>query len=238
MSREIQDDFFAFKNFLKEYALTDILKNEDFIYVLSQQHKKYFGYLSFIAEIIKLSEEINLKPEISKDQIRYLVESCSDIGNSIFVMSHGSYKAARMLLRSSIENFIKGFNLDQIPTIIKEKNVSDIFKQIKNIKYYEEEAQKSIINIIHSNYKILCKDAHTGTVNEMQSITALNYFPNFSIKSAIICSKTTIILVSNYLYLLCKKYQSQYRKMHYKNRDNILASIPKKLRPELLGVDE
>ena len=51
MSREIQIDFDALKAFLNGYNLSHLLNDASFNSFISQQHKKYFAYLTFIAEI-------------------------------------------------------------------------------------------------------------------------------------------------------------------------------------------
>src|SRR5436190_1776916 len=114
MSREISSDFSNLLEFIKGYSLHAHLGNADFLKILAQQHKKFFSYLTCVAELIHLSKDSSITPAISKKQLAFLTESCSDIGSALFVMTNGAYKASKMMLRSSIETFNKGFNLDNI----------------------------------------------------------------------------------------------------------------------------
>src|SRR5688572_3490661 len=117
MSREISDDFKEFKAFIEKYSLKHLSQERNFNLYISQQHKKLFAYLTFIAELDFQKNDPNKNLKLSQDQIDYLTESCSDMGNSIFLNIHGAYKASRLMMRSSIETFIKGFCLDSIPQI-------------------------------------------------------------------------------------------------------------------------
>lgn len=236
MSREIPDDFANLVAFLKSYNLTDLDSNPSFIKILSQQHKKYFSYLTFMAELNQLSKDKKLEPHISQKQLDFLTESCSDIGSTIFIMSHGAYKAARLTLRCSIETFNKGLNLDFIPKLDEEKSVFAIFDKIKDLEFFKGEVNKDIINTIHQDYKTLCEDAHTATRVNMRHITALKYFPSFDIDEANELSGILMRLVSSYNSLLAIKYNNQYHKMHHRNKENIIETIPKKLRPLIQGI--
>ena len=236
MSREIPDDFANLITFLKGYNLTALGSNQPFIKILSQQHKKYFSYLTFVAELTQLSKDKKLEPNLSQKQLDFITESCSDIGSTIFVMAHGAYKAARLSLRSSIETFNKGFNLDFITTLDEEKSVFAIFDKIKDLDFFKNDPTKSLINSIHQDYKTLCEDAHTATRLNMQHITALKYFPTFDIDEANELSNLLMKLVSSYNSLLGIKFNSQFHRMHHRNKENITETIPKKLRPLIQGI--
>ncbi|MBK7959203.1 MAG: hypothetical protein IPK03_14595 [Bacteroidetes bacterium] len=143
MSREINNDFKELKGFIEGYSLAHLVNEESFNIVLSQQHKKLFSYLTFIAELHFQQNEKERLKVISKDQIDFLTESCSDIGNSMFLSIHGAYKASRIMLRSSIETFHKGYNLDDLPQIISTKSVFEIFDNVNKLPQFYEEPLKS-----------------------------------------------------------------------------------------------
>lgn len=236
MSREISEDFSELVNFLNGYDLNGLTENADFVTILSQQHKKYFAYLTFIAELTEMSGGKATEPKISKKQLSFLTESCSDIGSSIFVMSHGAYKASRMMLRSSIETFNKGFCLDDIPNIDTVKSVYNIFDMIKNLEFFKEEPNKGNLELLHQGYKILCQDTHTATTMNMANITALNYFPRFDLHEASQLANISVGLVSAYNTLLAIKFNSYFHKMHHRNKENIMGSIKKQYRPIIQGI--
>lgn len=238
MSREIPDDFANLAGFFKGYNLTHLVSDPSFIRILSQQHKKYFSYLTFVAELTHLSNDRNLEPHISKKQIDFITESCSDVGSTIFIMSHGAYKAARLTLRSSIETFNKGFNLDLIANLDEEKSVFTIFDKIKDLDSFKNDPNKLIIDSIHQDYKELCEDVHTATRLNMQHITALKYFPTFDIKEANELSNLLMRLVSSYNSLIAIKYNHHFHKMHHRNKENIIETIPRRLRPLIQGIKD
>ncbi len=236
MSREISADFEQLKEFFKNYNLRHLLEEPEFLLVLSKQHKKYFAFLTCIAELNSLKGNKSLKPPISDKQINFINEACSDAGISIFTMSHGAYKAAKIMQRSSIETFLKGFTLDDLSDIDEEKSVYNIFDRVKNLTYFKLEPQKDIIGSIHNEYKLLCRDTHTASDINMAKITALNYFPSFSKEEAQNISQTIIRLIQNYVSLLCLKYSEHFHNMHHRNKENIIESVPKDLRPIIYGL--
>lgn len=236
MSRETTQDFANLVKFIEEYNLRTLPTNPDFLNVLSQQHKKFFSYLTCIAELVPIVKDTSLTPLISNDQLDFITESCSDIGNALFVMTHGAYKASKMMLRSSIETFHKGFNLDAIARLDQEKSIFVLFDKIKVLPFFSREPAKSLFEIIHQKYKLLCQDTHTAANINMQHITALKYFPTFSINEANKLSSTLIQLVSCFNTLICLKYNMHFQKMHHKNKENIIESIPRQYRPLIHGI--
>src|SRR5690606_22046810 len=154
----------------KGYNLNKHLEDADLIKIISTQHKKYFAYLSCIAELIHISKSETMNPVISDEQILFLKESCSDIGNAVFSMLHGSYKPSRLMIRSSIETFLKGFNLDEYPDVTTEKSLYKIFDNIKDLDFFSTDPAKEMFNQIHQKYGKLCEDTHTATELNMQHI--------------------------------------------------------------------
>ncbi|WP_277015643.1 hypothetical protein [Flavobacterium lindanitolerans] len=237
MSREISDDYKTFTSFLERYDLNKHLENTDFIKSISSQHKKYFAYLTCIAELIHL-KEIVITPKLLDEQILFLKESCSDIGNAFFSMLHGAYKPSRLMLRSSIETFMKGFNLDQYIDITTEKNLYKIFDTIKALNFFDDKLTKTIFNDIHQKYGKLCEDTHTATELNMQHITALNYFPKYDKNEVEAITKYISELVSCYIALLTLKYNAHFHKMHHRNKEILLTNIEKSIRPLIIGIQK
>jgi len=238
MSREVSADFKDLVNFIEKYDLSPLISNRDFIKVLSEQHKKFFSYLTFLAEISTLANDHTIKPNIGSKQLEFIIESCSDVANALFVMTHGAYKPARMMLRSSIETFLKGFNLDELTDLDKEKSVYAIFDRVYTLPFFIEEPKKTLIDSIHNDYKLLCLDTHTATSVNMQQITALKYFPTFNSTEASRISEILMRLVSSFITLLCIKYNSHYHRMHHRNKEIIIESIPKQYRQVVYGIKD
>jgi hypothetical protein len=238
MSREVSADFKELTSFIENYNLKGPTTNKYFIRVLSEQHKKFFSYLTCVAELNSLTKDTAIKPIIESKQMDFLIESCSDVANALFVMTHGAYKAARMMLRSSIETFLKGFNIDSLVDLDKEKSVFTIFDSVIALPFFIDEPQKKLLDIIHADYKLLCQDTHTATIVNMQQITAMKYFPTFELAEASRISDILMRLVQAYLTLLCVKYNAYFHKMHHRNKEIIIESIPKSMRQIVHGIND
>lgn len=126
MSRLIKEDFDKLCTFIKDYSLSDVLKIDDAKKLLSSFHKKYFAYLVLIEGIHHKIEQYDEVLKMSKEQYEYLQESCSDVGQAFFLTFHGCYKGAKLLLRSSIENFLKGSCLDEDKSLPSTKSVYEV----------------------------------------------------------------------------------------------------------------
>lgn len=232
MSREIKDDLEKLREFIKNYNLKHLLPNSDFILSVTQQHKKYFAYLVYIAEIQQYVDDLNFLPTFNKKQFLYIRESCSDIGTAFFSTFHGNYKSSKLLLRSSIETFFKGFCANEIVDIDQETSMYRMFDNIKKLDFFSKDLLNlSAFDKIHQSYKLLCQDVHTATVSNMANISALNYFPSFQKQEASSVFQYVLSLIPCYLTLLLIKYNSQFHKFHHRNKEIIIQSIPKEYRP-------
>ena len=88
MSREIKSDLDNLVNFIGAYNLAHLNSDEDFICSIKKQHKKYFAYLVYIAEIQGYVDDNLFQTVFTSNQLLYIKESCSDIGSSFFSRSH------------------------------------------------------------------------------------------------------------------------------------------------------
>lgn len=229
MAREITADFSELEKFVKEYTIESIFSNAELKGIISQYHKKYYSYITVLAE---------MKNEFEEKQYEYLLESCSDSGTALFHIFHGAYKSSKLILRSSIETFLKGFCKKDIPDIIEETSMYELFRKVKAHEYFDSEFTKPLIEQIHLGYKELCKDVHTAEQINMENISALNHFPKSSIENSKKITELSSKLIACYITLLCHKYNKQYHKIHYKNKDIITLGIPKKKRPTINNIDK
>lgn len=237
MSREISNDYKELIDFFKQYSISKVALEKDYISIISRVHKRYFIYLTIVTELAFLSKNIPLTPTFINNQLDYLKESCSDIGNAIFCLINGSYKPANLILRSSIETFLKGFNSDEYTDIVSEKSVYKIFNNTKALPIFQDEPFKTSINEIHQIYVKLCEETHTADVLNMAHITSMNYFPKFDKRKAEEIADNITKLINNYTSLLLLKYSNYYHKMHYKNKQNILSIISSEVNRILQGLD-
>jgi hypothetical protein len=133
MTREAKQDLEALRKFVADYDLSLLEKSSEFSDALASQHLRYLGLLTLLVEF---SDQLVTLKQQKKDsvhlpteqQILFLRESVSDIGQSLFCWIHGAYKANRIMLRSAIETFVKGMSLSEIPAIITEKSVYKAFE--------------------------------------------------------------------------------------------------------------
>lgn len=223
MSRFVKEDFDKLCSFIKNYGLSDVLEIEDAKKLLSTFHKKYLAYLVLIEEIHQKLVLNNGSVNMPKEQYEYLQESCSDLGQAFFLVFQGCYKGAKLLLRSSIENFIKGSCMDEDKSLSTTKGVYEIFYKAKATNVFVGTKQKLHVQL-HTEYALLCKDVHTADVTHMASITALKHFPSFQKKEAESISKMVQKIISIYITAIALKYNSVYHSMSfaYKEITNML----------------
>lgn len=223
--RLIKEDFDELKSYIENFTISNLVSDKDYLNFISTCHKKYYSF--FIASI-------EFENCFSVEQYKFLKEANSDLATSLFHLMTGSYKSSRLLLRSSIECFIKAFTMDLSPNIESEKSVYEIFNKTKALKYFENDPQKSQFTIVYRIYKELCKDVHAADKVNMAQIDALDLLPKYSKKDATKIAKIYLDLIPAYLFMLCDKYNVHYHKIHHTNREIILMNINKNLRPYIL----
>lgn len=224
MSRAVTSDFDKLKEFFSKYSTTKNLENKDFIEFLSAYHKKYLAYLTYIAEISSYKTEKTLSGLLDS-QFDFLAESCSDCGLALFDSANGNYKAARLLLRSSIENFMKAIAQDEDNSIDQEPSVFKLFDRVKAIGFFSRSETKKLFEDIHQEYKELCKDVHTATTANMTKLSALNTFPSFDQKQVDGVLRIVIVLITSYITLMVLKYNKHYHSIGFLNKEVIENGI-------------
>lgn len=229
MSRVLKKDFKELTSYIEDFTLDSLSKNKDYLGLISIYHKKYFSYFVLIIELE------NKIPE--KDYLFYK-ETNSDLITSLFHLSTGNYKSCKLLLRSSLECFLKAFSLSFIPNIDKEKSVYEIFDKIKALPYFQNSPFKEHLINLQGIYKILCKDVHTAEKVNMANIHSLDFFPKFSKKHASEITSIIIKLIPSYCFLIAHKYNSFYHQIHHSHREIIITAIEKKYRPIIMNTDK
>lgn len=218
MSRLIKEDFDKLCTFIKDYSLSDVLEIDDAKKLLSSFHKRYFAYLVLIEEIHHKIDQKDEVLKMSKEQYEYLQESCSDVGQAFFLIFHGCYKGAKLLLRSSIENFLKGSCLDEDKSLPSTKSVYEVFDKARATGTFKE-TKASLYAQLHNEYALLCQDVHTADVSHMASITALNHFPSFLKEDAGNILKMVQKIIPIYITIIALKYNFVYHSMNYNYKD-------------------
>lgn len=224
MSRIAAADFAELKVFFSKYSTSANLSNDDFVKFLSTYHKKYLAYLTYIAEISSYKIRKTLAG-ILDSQFDFFSESCSDCGLALFDSVNGNYKAARLLLRSSIENFMKAIAQDEDNSIDQESSVYNLFNRVKAISFFSRPETRNLFDDIHQEYKELCKDVHTATTANMAKLSALNTFPTFDQKEADGLLRIVQALITSYVTLMALKYNVHYHTIGYSNKEVIENGI-------------
>jgi len=242
MSRLVQKDFNDFKDFICKYELQSLNNNEELWQIYKSAHTMLYGIMALVSELdyicaaSKTSDEDN-KVDILDIEIDYLKECFSDLSSTIFISVHGAYKAARLMLRSSIEMFIRGMFSKEIPGIQTEKNLYRVFESIKKVpSIVKHESYKNHFDEIHQIYADLCAHAHTASKLQMEEIYALSLFPKFETDDLKSLSSTFKKLVRDYIFMICHRFNKEFHTIHYENKQAILDCLNRKEKPLIMGV--
>jgi hypothetical protein len=240
MSRDVVDDFNVLKNFLNDYSLKEIISDNDYESLLSSQHKKYFAILTLISELVHQGVAPVSKEESNREDgqdtnlnqhfLNYLMESVSDLGNSLFVWSQGAYKAARITLRSSLENFFRCLALISYPEVLNLRSTYELIDKFNQIEFFSSDFNKQFFLLLKNAYSILCADVHTASVKNMEKISALGYFPNFNKHNAAAFERLFSQVSQCYVHVLCLMFKKEYFLMHHKNQDIVSLVMSKEVK--------
>lgn len=230
MARIVSQDFNELCDFISKYSIKDILKDSKYKTLLSAFHKKYYAYLILMEELRVAKEKTDSPLRIEETQFSYLQESCSDIGQALFLVVHGCYKGAKLLMRSSIENYLKGVAFDGDDTIVTTKSVYEVFDKAEVTSAFNGN-NHLLHELLHDIYAKLCQDVHTADVAHMSSISALGHFPHFDSQSAEKIYDNYKQLINIYVTLLAIKFNAFYHTIGFENKqvlnDEILRQYKK-----------
>lgn len=233
MSREIVKDCNQLIDFFKEYKFDSQLSNSFFNSHLRSMHKKVFGYLTLVAE---LEYQNSNQRFISDRSLEYLKESGSDMMQSLFCWFNGTYKPAEMLLRSSIETYLKAILGDTDDGVFNEKSMYKIFDMAKIHPFFLGGNLEEYFSRIYSNYKLLCLTTHTANVNKLVSVDTLRMLPRFNQKTSKSFSQIFISTIEMFLGVSLVNFHTQVYNMHPKNRLNFIKAIPSSIKSKINNV--
>lgn len=226
MSREITADFSSLEAFIRSFNLSSICDEPDLLSSLKPLHKRMFSLMTFVAE---LDQEKHGEIYISAEGLVYLKESASDLGQALFCWLQGAYKPANLILRSSIETFIKSLAGQENNSVFSEKRVYQVFELASETKYFKGLCSNSFSNI-HSSYKRLCLMAHSAGVANMSHISALKTFPVFSPQEAPKFCNEFVSILNMVLSILYVNFFKFIHTMHHQNFNNFVCSVPKSIK--------
>lgn len=232
MARMVNQDFDELLGFISNYSLCNLLKVQNVKIRFSAFHKKYFAYLILIEELRASKDRAGSILHIDETQFSYLQESCSDLGQALFLVIHGCYKGAKLLMRSSIENFLKGVAFDEDDTIITTKSVYEVFDKAEATSVFSG-TNHDLHTLLHDIYAKLCQDVHTADVAHMSSISALGHFPCFDSNISEGIFDNFKRLVNVYVTLLAIKYNAFYHTIGYENKQVLNDEILRQYKKEV-----
>ncbi|EJS9796637.1 hypothetical protein NV112_004697, partial [Vibrio parahaemolyticus] len=131
MTRECKSDFDSFLSYIASYKISENLEQTSYVETAKSMHKAYFSLLHFHCELNFQSELFRGEYSDDENILSRISEVVSDIGSSNFNWINGSYKASRVMLRSSIENFVRGLSSIEDETQLTEKSVYSLFDNAK-----------------------------------------------------------------------------------------------------------
>lgn len=220
-TKAIQKDFEQLKEFVKGYELPQE-GNVEYFQNLKRTHKVYFSVLE-IHSVCKNLE--SLKSNSNSIFGKYLGESISELGSSLFISLHGCYKGSDQILRSAIENFLKAIGSTVYPNIVSIKSTYEVIDKAERADVFQTKEIRERYSKLKGMYSTLCASVHTATELNMQNVGALGYFPHFDSKSSALFMRNYIEVARSILDILCWKYKLEYSQMHYKSKDIIEVSL-------------
>jgi hypothetical protein len=165
MTRECANDFDELKKYVDGYKISTSLKHSNYIQSLKKIHKCYFSAISWSAELQHERERFLAKYANSNEDVVFRIsESVSDLGSSFFNWMNGNYKASRVMLRISIENFIRAVSGLEDESQLVEKSLYKVFDIASSQKIFNNISipfVRDCYDGLYNDYKMLCADVHT-----------------------------------------------------------------------------
>lgn len=226
MTREASSDFGSLQQFVDQYSLRSMSRNEPFAKAAKRMHKKLFGFLTFFIEAHSFFQDSDDESPIDID---YLRESGSDLGQALFCWIHGAYKPASTMLRSSIETYAKAVTAKECPAILVEKSLYKVFDLVADSTVASGELKRELFSQIRNDYSDLCAVTHSSRDTLVQ-INALNTFPHFDEKAATRFATKYSAVSERLIGLLLANHRLLFSQMHFRNRAIILDALPKSIK--------
>lgn len=239
MTRECTADYEKIKLYVNEYSMSKNLEHSDYKKFLKSMHKHYFSSITWSAELQQNKQGfLSLYADVNDDICFRLAESVSDLGSSLFSWANGNYKASKVMLRISIENFIRAISAIESKDQLSEKSAYKIFNVASCQGIFNDNVSPNIrrcYDALHNDYKLLCKDVHTAAAHNMENFTSLADFPAFQAGKSSNAAKIYIRVTKNITSIFCCLFNNFFHDMHHRNRENILYSMDSSLKASVLA---
>ncbi len=235
MTRECKADFSNLTTYIVNYRIASNLDQDDFVASLKRMHKGYFAAITWNAEIAhKTDAFMSLPPACSDHVTQRLSECVSDFGSSLFNWANGNYKAARVMLRVSIENAVRGISAVEEEGLLEEKNAYKLFEQASKLGIFNQaDVIRELFDALHADYKLLCRDAHTATAQDMEHLTSLAGIPAFDQEKSLDTEDVFVRVTRAITSIFCITFNQFFHQMHHRNKENVLNSLQGKIKPHI-----
>lgn len=168
----------------------------------------------------------------SNEQLKlYITEATSDISTSYFLSYIGIYKAARLCLRSGIENALRVLVSAQNIDVTLLDTIPKLIQASKDSAQSDE--QKIRVDKIYEKYGILCQTAHSVSIDYMSlKIPLETVFANEekTLKSNLEITDACLKIINEIFYT---KFHLELNNIDYRNADIVRDSVETKVKKEV-----
>lgn len=238
MTRVADADFLSLIDFLREYRTPDRLGAQVREALLKRVHKHLLASLLLwerLNELIAAGEARVASATVPEGEISaYIGEFFSDLVGSLACASNGLYKPANFLLRSSVENLVRGVagvtSVEARQTTV----IHRLFELASNEAPFVGNASSHFIRL-KQVYGDLClfvhsaSPAHRTASHELSSYFRQDTakFRNYvlSVETISRCGLSILVLASHNLY----------NSLHHRSRDLLDEVLPSGVRLNALG---
>lgn len=164
------------------------------------------------------------------DEKLRLRETFSDISLACFCILSSLYKPGMMMLRSAAENFVKALVLRGGYVIESKVSVYELNDELKRQFKSSPSEIRNLPSRLIAEYAILCADAHSSKVENMNLEIPFERLISFS-RSKFIVSNRALIRVVNIINLLIYwTYSGSLNNLPPQQQDEVLDRLPRALK--------
>lgn len=218
MSRASSRSLQLLKTYISVFSLKSLLEDDDYESNLAILNNKLIG-LNFTAlSLIRIG--------VLPDPESRVKEVLSDLNSCLMMQIIGNYKLLRVSQRLAIENFLRIYMTHVIGDSNPYERIRDLRDAICKSSYYltDPKINRELASLI-SSYSNLSLYVHSVTTNHLAKTSHLSNFPRKNKKEMNICSRSISNDMSSMIYILCAIYKTEFKLLHFSERETILDSL-------------
>ncbi len=221
-----------YNDFLRNYNLKTIVNDNEFKAELKKIFRRYY---SFIVWTEMVGSTVWKDADKSNAFHVYLNEVASDLCFALFIALQGMYKPSLILLRSSLENFLRCI-LVANDLKYNSTSVFELIDLVKSTKLKADIEGSTHIDHLISRYGELCAYVHSADELHMSFTKVVGAFPRHNKKQMQIVSSNMRGFCVDVCSLLGLMLPDVYQGMHHSHKDLIMDVVPKGIRQRLSGL--